>query len=267
LCRFPQFIFFNMTLIDSHSHIYLVDFDNDRPSLMERADKAGIISILMPAIDSSTHENMLTIEAQFPQKCKSMMGLHPCSVLGNYDTELNVVEKYLAEKKFIAIGETGLDFYWDLTYKQQQYDSFQRQIAWALEYDIPVVIHSRNSIDECIDVVRKNQNGRLKGVFHCFSGNLQQAKQITELGFYLGIGGVLTFKNAGLDSVLKDISMQHVILETDAPYLAPVPFRGKRNEPAYISYVVQKLAEITGNSSEEIAEITTNNTKKLFRVF
>ena len=143
---------------------------------------------------------------------------------------------------------------------------FSGRSSGRVQYDIPVVIHSRNSIDECIDVVRKNQNGRLKGVFHCFSGNLQQAKQITDLGFYLGIGGVLTFKNAGLDSVMKDISMQHVILETDAPYLAPVPFRGKRNEPSYISYVVQKLAEITNCTSEEIAEIATTNTKKLFRI-
>ena len=165
-----------------------------------------------------------------------MMGLHPCSVQENYDDRTkHGGETILLKRKFIAVGETGLDFYWDLTFKDQQYDAFQRQIEWALQYDIPVVIHSRNSTDECIDVVRKNQKGKLKGVFHCFSGILQQAKQIIELGFYLGIGGVLTFKNAGLDKVLKDISMQHVILETDAPYLAPVPFRGKRNEPAILA--------------------------------
>jgi TatD DNase family protein len=253
-----------MTLIDTHSHIYLTDFDEDRQDMMERADKEGIINILMPAIDSATHEKMMEIERQFPEKCMSMMGLHPCSVLGKYDDELNMIEEYLAKNKFIAIGETGLDFYWDVTYKDQQYDAFQRQIGWALQYDVPVVIHSRNSIDECIGMIQKNQKGNLKGVFHCFSGSLQQAKQITDLGFYLGIGGVLTFKNAGLDIVMKDIEMKYVILETDAPYLAPIPFRGKRNEPAYISYVVQKLADIKVKTIEEIAAVTTANAQKLF---
>jgi TatD DNase family protein len=255
-----------MTLIDTHSHIYLMDFDEDREAMMERSDKVGIISILMPAIDSATHEKMLELERQFPRKCRSMIGLHPCSVLGNYDTELNMIENYLAKNKFIAIGETGLDFYWDVTYKDQQYDSFQRQIEWALKYDIPVVIHSRNSIDECIDMISKNQKGSLKGVFHCFSGSLQQAQQIINLGFYLGIGGVVTFKNSGLDGVIKEIDLQNVILETDAPYLAPVPFRGKRNEPAYMSYVVQKLADIKATTIEEIAAITTANAQKLFNL-
>jgi TatD DNase family protein len=253
-----------MTLIDTHSHIYLADFDEDRQAMMERADKAGITRILMPAIDSATHENMLNTAIQFPGKCMSMMGLHPCSVLGNYVDELNMIERYLAKNKFIAIGETGLDFYWDLTYKDQQYDAFQRQIEWALQYDLPIVIHSRNSIDESIDMIKKNQRGNLKGVFHCFSGSGQQAQQIIDLGFYLGIGGVVTFKNAGLDILMKDIDMKYVILETDAPYLAPVPFRGKRNEPAYISYVAQKLADIKSTSIDEIAAITTSNAQKLF---
>jgi TatD DNase family protein len=193
-----------------------------------------------------------------------MAGLHPCSVMEKYDTELNMIKEYLAKNKFIAIGETGLDFYWDVTYKDQQYDAFQRQIDWALDYNIPVVIHSRNSIDECIDMIKKNQKGELKGVFHCFSGSLQQAQQIIDLGFYLGIGGVLTFKNSGLDTVMKNIGMENVILETDAPYLAPVPFRGKRNEPVYITYVVQKLADIKSKTVEEIATITTGNAQKLF---
>ncbi|MDP4265175.1 MAG: TatD family hydrolase [Bacteroidota bacterium] len=253
-----------MTLIDTHSHIYLDEFDTDRQDMIERADKAGIIKILMPAIDSATHENMMKMEDLFPQKCVAMMGLHPCSVMKNYDTELSVIEAFLAKKNFIAIGETGLDFYWDLTYKEQQYDAFQQQIGWALKYDIPVVIHSRNSIDECIGMIAKNQQGRLKGVFHCFSGSLEQARQITGLGFYLGIGGVLTFKNAGLDKIMGDIDLSHVILETDAPYLAPVPFRGKRNEPAYITYVARKLAAIKEKTPEEIAAITTANAEKLF---
>jgi TatD DNase family protein len=255
-----------MTVIDTHSHIYLADFDEDRQLTIEQADKAGIIKILMPAIDSATHENLLKTEKQFPGKCIAMMGLHPCSVLGNYDTELDIAQQYLSQKKFIAIGETGLDFFWDLTYKEQQYDAFQRQIEWALHYNIPVVIHSRNSIDECIGMIKKNQKGDLKGVFHCFSGSLQQAKEITGLGFYLGIGGVITFKNAGLDVVLRDIDMINVILETDAPYLAPVPFRGKRNEPSYLSYVIQKLGDIKAKTIEDIALITTANAQKLFRL-
>ena len=255
-----------MILIDTHSHIYSTDFSEDREAVLERADKAGIRKVLMPAIDSSTHESMMKMEEQFPQKCVAMMGLHPCSVLENYDVELNNAEQFFLKRKFVAVGETGLDFYWDLTYKQQQYEAFQRQINWALQYDIPVVIHSRNSTDECIEMVKKNQDGKLKGVFHCFSGTLEQAQRIIDLGFYLGIGGVVTFKNAGLDKVLSELDLNNVILETDAPYLAPVPYRGKRNEPAYLSYVVEKLAQIKAKSEEEIAEITTANAQKLFRI-
>jgi TatD DNase family protein len=168
------------------------------------------------------------------------------------------------KKKFIAIGETGLDFYWDLSYKDQQFDSFQRQIEWAIDYGVPVVIHSRNSTDECINMITKNQTGNLKGVFHCFSGSLDQAQQIIDLGFYLGIGGVVTFKNSGLDKVIEQTGLDRVVLETDAPYLAPVPFRGKRNEPAYLKYIVEKLTGITKKSEEEIASITTANAQKLF---
>ena len=255
-----------MTFIDTHSHIYLTDFDEDREAVLERADKAGITKILMPAIDSSTHGSMLKMEEQFPQKCASMMGLHPCSVLENYDVELSITEEFFLKKKFVAVGETGLDFYWDLTYKQQQYDAFQRQIDWALKYDIPVVIHSRNSIDECVEMIEKNQDGKLKGVFHCFSGTLEQARRVIDLGFYLGIGGVVTFKNAGLDKVLNELGLDNIILETDAPYLAPVPYRGKRNEPAYLEYVVDKLASIKGKTAEEIAAITTMNAQELFNM-
>lgn len=255
-----------MNFIDTHSHIYSVDFDNDRLEIIERADKAGISTILMPAIDSSTHQNMLKVEEQFPDKCAAMMGLHPCSVLENYDVELGIVEQFFLKRKFVAVGETGLDFYWDLSFQQQQYIAFQKQIDWALQYDIPVVIHSRNSTGECIEMIRKNQTGNLKGVFHCFSGTLEQAQRITELGFYMGIGGVVTFKNAGLDKIINVIGLDQIILETDAPYLAPVPFRGKRNEPAYLSYVVEKLATITGKTQDDVARITTANAQKLFRI-
>lgn len=253
-----------MTLIDTHSHIYLDDFNTDLADLVEKAGKEGIVKILMPAIDSGTHGKMLETELRFSSVSASMMGLHPCSVKENYLAELTIAGGYLAKRKFVAVGETGLDFYWDLTFKDQQYEAFQRQIDWALQYDIPVVIHSRNSTDECIEMITKNQQGRLKGVFHCFSGSLEQAQRITELGFYLGIGGVVTFRNAGLDKVMNDIDLKHVVLETDAPYLAPVPFRGKRNEPSYISYVVQKLAAIKATAIEEIASVTTANAQKLF---
>jgi TatD DNase family protein len=232
--------------------------------MIERSKNEGIYKMLMPAIDSEHHESMLLLEQQYPGECIAMMGLHPCSVKENYQEELAIIRQYVEKRSFIAVGEIGLDFYWDLSFKEQQYDSFHQQIEWALEYDIPVVIHSRNSTDECIKMVKEHQQGKLKGVFHCFSGSVEQAQQIIELGFYLGIGGVVTFKNGGLDIVMKQIDMKHVVLETDAPYLAPVPFRGKRNECAYIKYVAQKLATIKEMEIEEIAAVTTKNAETLF---
>ena len=252
-----------MTLIDTHSHIYLPEFDADRPAVIERAAQAGISRVLMPAVDGSTHGSMLEAEKAYPE-AESMMGLHPCSVKDNYEEELNTVEKWLEKRQFVAIGETGLDFYWDLTFTDFQYKAFRRQIGYASQLSIPVVIHSRNSTDECIAVVKELQDGRLKGVFHCFSGNTEQAKQVIDLGFYLGIGGVVTFKNGGLDKVLEQVGLDRVVLETDAPYLAPVPFRGKRNEPAYISFVLEKLSTIKPVPVTEIAAITTANAERLF---
>ena len=245
-------------------HIYSSEFDKDRNEAIKRAKEAGISRILMPAIDSSTHEGMLGLESEFPGTCISMMGLHPCSVRANYEEELRVAEKYLLKQKFVAIGEIGLDFYWDVSFKKQQYEAFHRQIEWALHYDIPISIHSRNATDECIQVIQQHQHGSLKGVFHCFSGTVEQAQKVIEAGFYLGIGGVLTFKNAGLDKIVKEIDLAHMILETDAPYLAPVPFRGKRNECSYIPLIAQKLADIKETGMERISEITTVNTEKLF---
>lgn len=253
-----------MVLIDSHAHIYLSEFDPDREKVIARAKEAGVSEILMPAIDSGTHQSMLDIEKSYPGICRSMMGLHPCSITENYLQELNIAEQYLKNQPFIAVGEIGLDFYWDLTYKEQQYEAFNRQLEWALHHDIPVSIHSRNATNECIEVIRGHQNGKLKGVFHCFSGSLEQANQLVDLGFYLGIGGVLTFKNSGLDKVIREVDLSHLLLETDAPYLAPAPFRGKRNESAYLSYVIQKLADIKETTIENAAGITTANTKKLF---
>ena len=251
-------------IIDTHSHVYLSEFDADRAEMLARAENEGIDLVLMPAIDIQTHSVMLKTEADFGGKCLSMMGLHPCSVKEGYKQELKIVKEFLGKRRFVAVGETGLDFYWDRTFTKEQYNSFQIQIELALQYDIPVVIHSRNSIDECIKVISENQNGNLKGVFHCFSGSLEQANQVIDLGFFLGIGGVITFKNSGLDKVMADIDMKNVVLETDAPYLAPVPFRGKRNECSYLKYVVEKLSEIKDFSKDEVEKITTNNAKKLY---
>lgn len=253
-----------MKLIDTHAHLYTEEFAVDQDMMIKRALEAGICRVLMPAIDASTHEKMLELERKHPDLCLSMMGVHPTSVKANYEEELKEAEEHFQRRKFVAVGETGLDFYWDLTYREQQIDAFRRQIRWALQYDIPVVIHSRNSTDECIEVIREAQNGRLKGVFHCFSGDTRQASQIADLGLYLGIGGVLTFKNSGLDKALAGVDLAHMVLETDAPYLAPVPFRGKRNESSYIIYVAEKLAELKGVSKEEVAEVTTANASKLF---
>ena len=259
-------IVLKMNLIDTHSHIYVPAFDVDREEMLKRSFAGSINTILMPAIDSGTHESMLALEKKFPENCLAMMGLHPCSVNEGYENELAIVESYFAERAFRAVGEIGLDFYWDKTFTTQQYEAFHRQIKLALQYEVPIVIHSRESTDECIDVVRQYKDKNLKGVFHCFSGNEVQARSIIELGFYLGIGGVVTFKNGGLDKVMQDISLDHVVLETDAPYLAPVPFRGKRNEPSYLAYIVDKLSGITGKPRDEVADKTTRNARILFNL-
>ena len=253
-----------MTLIDTHAHIYLDQFTNDREQVLERAADKGLSRILLPAVDSESHAAMLQLEDSYPAVCSSMMGLHPCSVKANFEEELAFVKDHLTNRKFIAIGEIGLDFYWDLTFREQQYEAFRRQIEWALEYEIPIAIHSRDATQECIEVVRSHQNGNLRGVFHCFSGSTQQAKDIMDLGFYLGIGGVVTFKNGGLDTVIQEMGLEQIVLETDAPYLAPVPFRGKRNEPSYLAYIAQKIADLKEMSVDEVAAITTANAQNLF---
>jgi len=253
-----------MVLFDTHSHVYLREFDNDRADVMERTDKAGIARVIMPAVDSATHESMLLLEQQYPEICASMMGVHPCSVKDDYAKEIKIAEEYLSQRQFAAIGESGLDFYWDTTHKVQQYLAFEQQIEWALQYDLPIIIHSRGSTDECIDVIAKKQNGKLRGIFHCFTGSLEQASRISDLGFFVGIGGVVTFKNAGLDKVVAQLDLNDLLLETDAPYLAPIPYRGKRNEPEYLSYIAKKIADVKGVPLEEVAETTTANAKKLF---
>ena len=252
-----------MYFVDTHTHIYLPEFDDDRDIIMQNANEANVEITIMPAIDSGTHEKMFQVESTY-SNCYSMMGLHPCSVNADFENELGVVNQYLNVKKFVAIGEIGLDFYWDKTFTYQQYEAFRKQIQIALTYDLPVVIHSRNAIDECVDVISEYRN--VKGVFHCFSGTEEQATRIMRLNFMLGIGGVVTFKNAGLDRVIQKVGLANVILETDAPYLAPVPFRGKRNEPAYTKLVAERLSSICSLPIEKIAKLTTENARNLFKL-
>lgn len=254
-----------MQWIDTHAHLYGEEFDGDRTAMVERALAAGVNRLLLPNIDSTTISGMLALETQFPENCIPMMGVHPCYVNENVDTELRIVKEWLEKRPFKAIGEIGLDFYHDLTHTEQQYRAFRTQLDLAREYQLPVSIHARESTRECIDVVKEMQDGRLTGVFHCFSGTAEQAKEVIDLGFYLGIGGVVTFKKAGLDKILEDIDLQHIILETDAPYLAPVPYRGKRNESAYIPLIGEKLADVKNLTIADIASITTSNALKLFK--
>ena len=253
-----------MELIDTHCHLYLHDFDLDREAMIARGEEAGVRKFYLPSVDSSCFTGLLETEARYPGKCVAMCGLHPCSVKQSWQEELSFFRSWLERRKFVAIGEIGLDFYWDKSFEEQQYHVFREQIRWALEFNIPIVIHSRESMKETIQVVRESQNGNLRGIFHCFGDNLESAKAIIDLGFKLGIGGILTYKKSTLPSILKEIELEHLVLETDAPYLSPVPFRGKRNESAYLSYVANKLAEIKAIPVEEVARITTQNALKLF---
>lgn len=255
-----------MILIDTHTHLYLPEFTNDIEAVINRANTEGVQKFYLPGIDNEVIADMLLLEQKFPNQCVAMMGLHPCSVKENYQQELDIVTGWLAKRPFAAVGEIGLDFYWDRTFEQQQYQAFRYQIQLAKQYNLPIVIHSRNSTQECINIIKEEQDGKLKGIFHCFSGSYESANEIIKAGFYLGIGGVLTYKNAGLGEVLAKIDMNHLVLETDAPYLTPVPFRGKRNESSYLKYVVAKLAEVKNITQAEVAAITTANAQKIFGI-
>lgn len=253
-----------MKMIDTHTHLYVKEFSDDLIDVIKRAENEGVQKFYLPAIDSSEINAMFSLENQFPGKCIAMAGLHPCSVKEIFREELAIVEKLLSERKFAAIGETGLDFYWDKTFTKEQYESLQIQAEWALQYQIPLVLHTRDAMQETIDVIASYKGKGLKGIFHCFSGTLQNAKDIIDLGFLLGIGGVITYKNSGLAEIIKEIDLDYIVLETDAPYLTPVPFRGKRNESSYLKYIAQKIADIKNIFVEEVAEQTTKNAVKIF---
>jgi TatD DNase family protein len=256
-----------MILTDTHTHLYSKEFDADRSSLIEKAVASGVKRFFLPNVDSESIPGMFQVEKQFPNECFPMMGLHPCSVNATYQQELKVVEHWLSKRKFAAVGEIGIDLYWDKTFFEQQQDAFRTQIQWAKKYDIAYVIHSRNAFDETMEIVNEFKNDKIKAIFHCFSGNVEQAEQVIAAGdFKLGIGGVVTFKNSGLDKVVQAIDIKHLVLETDAPYLAPAPHRGKRNEPDYLLLVAKRIAEIKGISIEEVADITTQNSIDVFGI-
>ncbi|GAO41653.1 TatD family hydrolase [Flavihumibacter petaseus] len=255
-----------MTLIDTHSHLYVNAFSKDVEQVLERAEAAGVTEILLPAIDSEEHDAMLRLEQQYPDKCLAMMGLHPCSVKEDYQAELQLVEEWLSRRPFAGVGEIGLDFYWDRTFEKQQFEAFRRQLELAKHHGIPVSIHSRNANREALDTVVSLQDGNLSGVFHCFSGDADFARQVTDAGFYLGIGGVVTYKNGGLAEILSQAGPERLVLETDAPYLSPVPFRGKRNESSYLTHIVAKLAEVFAMETKAIADLTSLNARTVFKL-
>lgn len=253
-------------LVDTHAHLYLEQFDEDRDAMLQRASDNGVDTILLPNIDSTTTKRLWNLVDARPKQCKPMMGLHPCSVAENMKEELKHVRDELETDKYIAVGEIGIDLYWDKTFIEEQIHAFEQQMEWAKELDLPVAIHCRNSFEEIFTSVEKVQNGNLKGVLHCFTGTEQQALRAINLGLHLGLGGVLTFKNSGVEKAIENIPLDKLILETDSPYLAPTPFRGKRNESAYTLNVAQKLAEVKGLTLPEIAQSTTANAKNLFNL-
>jgi TatD DNase family protein len=250
--------------IDTHAHIYLEEFDADREDMLARASKSGVEKIWMPNIDHTSIDRMLELEERSKGACISMIGLHPCSVKKDFEKELYLVENWLTWRKFLALGEMGTDLYWDKTFWAEQQEAFTIQVGWAKQYKIPIVIHCRESLDQTIDMVEHLKDEHLTGVFHCFSGSAEQADRIVKAGFYLGLGGVSTFKNAGMDKVIPHLDSNRIVLETDSPYLAPVPHRGKRNEPSFIPIIASKVAELKQLSLEEVQRITSQNAASLF---
>jgi TatD DNase family protein len=257
-----------MILCDTHTHLYAKEFDDDRDAMVQRAFDNGVTKILLPNIDSESLEVMKNLVAAYPQSCFPMMGVHPCSIKEDYKDELTLAEKELfsSDYKYYGVGEMGLDLYWDKTFYEEQKTAFIQQVKWSLELNLPLSIHTRDATDEAIELLNLPELKGARGVFHCFGGTTSQASQIIGLGFHLGIGGVLTLKNSDLGTVLKGIDLQHIVFETDSPYLAPVPYRGKRNESAYVLNIAQKLAEFKDIPLEEIVRVTTQNAQSIFGI-
>lgn len=253
-----------MKLIDTHTHLYLEPFDEDRDEVIRKAVEIGVDRFYLPSIDSSYTDRMLALEKKHSDRIFLMMGLHPTYVKENYKDELQHVEQYLAKRDFAAVGEIGIDLYWDKSFLKQQQEAFDLQISWAKEKELPIVIHCRDAFDEVFEVLEGHRGNDLSGIFHCFTGTKEQAQRATDLNLKLGIGGVVTFKNGKIDQFLDQIPIDHIVLETDAPYLAPAPFRGKRNQSGYLIYILRKLSQIHQRSEKELAEITTRNALSLF---
>ncbi|MDO9551902.1 TatD family hydrolase [Rhodonellum sp.] len=256
-----------MNFTDTHAHIYSSKFDGDRAEIIGRSVQNGVHKIYMPNISVESIDPMLDAESKYPGICIPMMGLHPCDVKKDFAKELYVMEEWLEKRPFSAIGETGLDLYWDKTFFEEQKESLKIHINWAKQKNLPIVLHCRASMDETIKIIREEKTAALRGIFHCFSGSLEQAREIIDLGFLLGIGGVSTYKNGGLDKVFPEISLEHVVLETDSPYLAPVPFRGKRNSPEYVPVIAERLSFLTGKTIQEVSIITEQNSQNIFHRF
>ncbi len=251
-------------MVDTHTHLYDEQFDSDREAVIARALECGVKRMLLPNVDTQTLEPMLDVCRLYPGRCFPMVGLHPTSVGKEFESQLDLMRQYLDNEQVVAIGEVGVDLYWDKQYIDQQIEAFRIQIDWAKRYRLPVSIHCRKSYNEIISVLKKEQDGSLTGVFHCFPGNVRQAEEVIALGFALGIGGVVTYKNAEMATVVQHVGIEHILTETDAPYLPPAPFRGKRNESAYIYNIVQKIAELKGISTEQTAHVTANNAERIF---
>lgn len=264
---FLKSYFCAMLLIDTHTHLYSEKFDEDRDQMIERALEAGVKKLFLPSIDSVSHAGMKELVKKYPNTCYPMIGLHPSSVGQNFEEELEVVEKELKNSNYIAIGEIGMDLYWDKTFQEEQKTAFRRQIKWAKEKQLPIVIHCREAFEEILCILDEENDDSLSGVFHCFTGNLKQAKHILSYGnFKLGIGGILTYKKAGLDKVISQLKLENLVLETDSPYLPPVPYRGKRNESSYVVKVAEKLAEIFEVDIAEVARITSSSALQIFPI-
>lgn len=253
-------------LIDTHCHLYDKAFDEDRLLASKRAKEKGLVNILMPNVDRVSLPRMLELHQSNPTFFRPMLGLHPCSVTGNYKEELSFLKSSIDKATFIAVGEIGIDKYWSLDFINEQIDAFEQQIDWAKQLDLPIVIHCRDAYPEILDILEQKKHTRLRGVLHCFTGSQADADRLIDMGFYLGLGGVLTFKNGGLAEWIQSIPLDRILLETDAPYLAPTPYRGKRNEPSYLVEVAQKLADIHESPLEAIAKKTTENAVKLFNL-
>ena len=257
---------FQKMLIDTHSHIYSEDFTHDRDEVLQRAYESGIKKIILPNIDSGSIKHMLDLSDAYPHLCYPLIGLHPTSVEDDYQEELRAIEYWLDKRKFYGIGEIGIDLYWEKKFEKEQKEAFRYQVKLAKTYKLPIVIHVRDSFEETFKIVQEEQDGTLKGIFHCFTGNEKEAQKVINIGFHLGIGGVVTFKNSHLDKVIRGFGLENIVLETDSPYLAPVPKRGKRNESSNLVFIAQKLAELYNVPLTRVAEITTQNARKLFEI-